>query len=244
VGSPSHLNLIKLLKQFKQLSIMAKINKAQILTVIPYTNHDLTVESLIIGKGDDAYELKIPKGLVTQGGNTQFCTLRVQQKTFATSPKGVLVKVERTSRMTVAVDFMEDVKAGTNINEILWSYGLPMKRIVVEESFEPFYVGQVPKLYPASHPEHPLEEIMVDGQNIYYQTMCVDWADEAQDTRIVSGTTVEEPMEDTEQAVTKTAAELKAEAIAEAKAQVAAAKTAPEKAVAQAALKAANAMVA
>ena len=169
----------------------AKINKAQILTVIPYTNEELDFL--------DGYE-----GIATQGGNKAFCTIRVQQKTFATSPKGVLVKVERTSRMTVAVDFMEDVKAGTNINEILESYGLPMKRIVVEESFEPFYEGQQPKLYPASHEQHPLEEIMVDGKNIYYQTRCVDWADEAHDVRIVAGAS-EEPIENTEDVVSTVA---------------------------------------
>lgn len=151
---------------------MAIKNKAQILSVVPYNN--MEQEFL------EGFE-----GIATQGTNKDYATVRVMQKTFASDPKtGVVHKTERTARLTVAKDFLDEVSEGTNINEVFASYGLSMKRIIAQESFEPFYEGQQPKINPASHPTAPLQEVLVDGEYVYHQTKVVDWASDEFDIRL------------------------------------------------------------
>ena len=128
----------------------------------------------------DGYE-----GIATQGANKDYATVRVMQRTFVSdAATGVVHKTERTARLTVAKDFLDDVQEGTNINEVFQAYGLSMKRFIAQESFEAFYEGQTPKINPASHPTAPLAEILVDGENIYHQTKVVDWASDEFDIRL------------------------------------------------------------
>lgn len=142
---------------------MAIKNKAQLLTVVKYTNMD---QQFLPG-----YE-----GVATQGKNLEYATIRVMQRTFVSHPvTGVTHKVERTAQLTVQKDFLEDVELGTDMNEVYQAYGQPMKRIIAQESFEPFREGQSPKINRADHKTAPLAEILVDGENIYYQTKCVNW---------------------------------------------------------------------
>ena len=142
---------------------MAIKNKAQLLTVVKYNNMK---QQFLPG-----YE-----GVATQGKNLEYATIRVMQTTYVCHPvTGVTHRVDRTAQLTVQKDFLEDVELGTNMNEVYQAYGQPMKRIIVQESFEPFREGQSPKINPASHPTAPNAEILIDGQNVYYQTKCVNW---------------------------------------------------------------------
>lgn len=195
---------------------MAIKNKAQLLTVVKYTNMD---QQFLPG-----YE-----GVATQGKNLEYATIRVMQRTFVSHPvTGVTHKVERTAQLTVQKDFLEDVELGTDMNEVYQAYGQPMKRIIAQESFEPFREGQSPKINRADHKTAPLAEILVDGENIYYQTKCVNWNSDEFDSLLEGERTfgdVVDAEDDSREA-----------AIAEAQAMVAAAKTPAEKKAAQAAL--------
>ena len=142
---------------------MAIKNKAQIVSVVKYNNMD---QQFLPG-----YE-----GVATQGKNLEYATIRVMQTTYVCHPvTGVTHRVDRTAQLTVQKDFLEDVELGTNMNEVYQAYGQPMRRIIVQESFEPFREGQSPKINPSNHATAPLAEILVDGENIYYQTKCVAW---------------------------------------------------------------------
>lgn len=171
---------------------MAVKNNAKVLNLIAYTSDTANYV------GSSA---QIDAKIATQGQNLDFVTVRVNQHQMSRGASGLINKVTRQARLTIPAMLLDDlvppkttkkmvngveeeITVYQDINALLESWGLDAGRIIVEESFEPFFVGQQPKQNPANHPTAPSEVVLVDGREIYYQTKVVDWSSEERDSRV------------------------------------------------------------
>lgn len=89
----------------------------------------------------------------------EFGTVRLDQ-TVISRENGFINRSSRTSFLHGKIEDLElmDWKAGQVING----------KIVRKQSYEPFYEGQTPKIYPSGHPRAG-ESVLTNGRESYFQ---------------------------------------------------------------------------